>query len=164
MNPAAAMRGMMEGRFDRRLEVGPGQLLPGRPTVMIASVDSDMRHALAQILPRVDVNTIWVKSVDEARNALSAMPIAACFCEIWLQGGTCRELIWHVRRKSADLPVIIVSSSDSSNEYCDWLAAMKLRALYFLTHPYKASDVERLMQFTVLSHTRPLHRETILHL
>jgi DNA-binding NtrC family response regulator len=161
MNPAVALRGMVGGRFERTPEMGPGRV-PGRPTVLIASLDGDIRTGLSQTLPRFPINTVWAKSVDEARNVLATMNIAACFCEIWLQGGTCRELIWLVRRKSADMPVIIVSSSNSSNEYCEWLAAMKMKALYFLTYPNRQSDIERFIQLAMASHSGLLREETVI--
>jgi DNA-binding NtrC family response regulator len=153
MNSAIAMDAILEGRFVKRPEIGSGHV-PGRPPILIASLDSEIRSGLAQILPQFPINTVWVKNVEDARSVLNNMQIAACFCEIWLQGGTCRELIWHVRRKSEDLPIMIVSDSASSNEYCEWLAAMKTNALHFLTHPYKASDLERFVQLAITTHSR----------
>jgi DNA-binding NtrC family response regulator len=153
MNPAIASDGMLEGRFVRRPETGVNRV-PGRPPILIASLDTEIRSGLAQVLPQFPINTVWVKNVEDARCVLNNMQVAACFCEIWLQGGTCRELIWHVRRKSDELPIIIVSDSASSNEYCEWLAAMKMKALHFLTHPYKASDLEKFVQLAISTHSR----------
>lgn len=153
MNPAIAMDAILEGRFVKRPEIG-SERMSGRPPILIASSGSEIRSGLAQILPQFPINTVWVRNVEDARSVLNNMKIAACFCEIWLQGGTCRELIWHVRRKSEDLPIMIVSDSPSSNEYCEWLAAMNMKALHFLTHPYEASDLERFVQLAISTHSR----------
>ncbi len=145
MNPAVALKGMVEGRFGKRLEIDRGQA-PARPTILIATLDPEIRNGLSEILPQFPVNTVWVKSVEDARSVLATTQIVAVFCEIWLHGGTCRELIWSVRRKAVDLPIIIVSPPNCPVGYRDRLKAMNMKALYFLSHPYRSSDLERFIE------------------
>jgi DNA-binding NtrC family response regulator len=154
MNPAVALKGIVEGRFGKRLEINRGQLLE-RPTILIATLDPEIRNGLSEILPEFAVNTVWVKSVEDARSVLATSQIAAVFCEIWLHGGTCRELIWSVRRKSVDLPIIIVSPPNCPVGYRDNLEAMNMKALYFLTHPYRSSDLERFIELAIARDTEP---------
>ena len=162
MSPAVALKGMLKGRFARRPEMRLGQN-PGWPTVLVATLDVEVRNGLAQLLPVFPINTVWVKSVEDARSVLASSQITACFCDIWLQGGTCRELIWHVRRISAGLPVIIVSAPNCPNEYRDRLAALNLEDLYFLDHPYRLSDLEHFIDLASATQGRRLQQRSTIY-
>ncbi len=148
MNPVAAPNGIVDGTIGRRLDVVRSQEL-GRPSILIATLDPETRNGLTQIVPQFPVNTVWVKSVEDARSVIATTQVGAVFCEIWLHGGTCRELIWFIRRKSLDLPIIVVSPPNCPVGYRDCLAAMNMKSLYFLSHPYRSSDLERFMELAI---------------
>jgi DNA-binding NtrC family response regulator len=162
MNPAVALKGMLEGRFARRPEMGPRQE-PGRPTILVATLDVEIRNGLTQLLPQFPVNTVWVKSVEDARSVLASSQVAACFCDIWLQGGTCRELIRYIRRISVDLPVIIVSAPNCPTEYRDGLAALNLEGLYFLDHPYRLTGLEFFIELANVAHWRQTQQRSTIY-
>lgn len=138
----------MEGRFGKRPDIERGQVAE-RPTILIATLDPEIRNGLSEVIPQFPVNTVWVKSVEDARSVLATTQIAAVFCEIWLHGGTCRELIWFVRRRAVDLPIIIVSPPNCPVGYRDSLKAMNMKALYFLAHPYRAHELERFIELAI---------------
>jgi DNA-binding NtrC family response regulator len=162
MNPAVALEGALKGRLVRRPEMGPKQE-PGWPTVLVATLDVEIRNGLTQLLPQFPVNTVWVKSVEDARSVLASSQVAACFCDIWLQGGTCRELIRYIRRISADTPVIIVSAPNCPTEYRDGLAVLNLEGLYFLNHPYGLSDLEFLIELANAAHWRQTQQRSTIY-
>jgi DNA-binding NtrC family response regulator len=158
MNPAVALKERVEGILRTRTDLH-AEHSPGRPTVLVATIDPEIRSGLADLLEAFPLNTIWLKGVEAAKSMLSKERVAVCLCGFWLQDGTYRELVRHVRREHAEIPVIIVSAPACPNEYRDYLAAMKIGALDFLCHPYRKSDLERMLQLAMGAHERSLHQQ-----
>ena len=128
---------------------GPGKksdIAGRRPTVLIATVTPEICSDLNGLLESFSFNTIWLKGVEAAKNMLAKERVAACFCGFWLQDGTYRELVRHIRRERIEIPVILVSEPDCPHEYRDYLAALNIGALDFLSHPYRKCDLERMLQ------------------
>ncbi len=145
MNPAIVLRerieGGVRGKFAKSIH-----RTPGRPTVLIATVDPEIREGLAELLETSCLNAIWVSSVKDVKSLVVGERIVACLCGFWLQDGTYREVIRHLRRERMNIPAIIVSAPSCPHEYRDYLAAMNLGALDFLCHPYQRSDFERMLE------------------
>jgi DNA-binding NtrC family response regulator len=131
---------------------------PGRPTVLIATVDPEIRGALADLLEIAAVNAIWVSSVKDVKTLVAGELIVACLCGFWLQDGTYREVIRHLRRERINIPAIIVSAPACPQEFRDYLAAMNLGPLDFLSYPYQQSDFEKMLESAIGSHS-PLQRQ-----
>ena len=158
MNPAVALKERVEGILRKSSDMDVEQD-PGRPNVLVATVDPEIRIGLAELLEAFPLNAIWLKSVEAAKNMLSKERIAACLCGFWLQDGTYRELVRHVRRERVAIPVIIVSAPTCPHEYQDYLAAMNIGALDFLCYPYKKSDLERMLRLAIETHSRSTRRQ-----
>ena len=90
-------------------------------------------------------NTIWAQGVEVAKRLLAQERISACLCGLWLQDGTYREIVRHIRRGKTELPVIIVSAPSCPSEYRDYLSALNIGALDFLDYPYQKSKLERML-------------------
>jgi DNA-binding NtrC family response regulator len=148
MNPAIVFRGPVETDFLKK-SVTNIHRTPGRPTVLIATIDTEIREALADLLETASINAIWVGSVGGVKTLVARERIAACLCGFWLQDGTYREVIRHLRRERTDVPAIIVSAPACPQEYRDYLAAMNLGALDFLCYPYQQSDFERMLESAI---------------
>ncbi len=116
-----------------------------RPTILIATVAPEICNDLKEILESFSFHTIWTKGVEAAKSMLAKERIVACLCGFWLQDGTYRELVRHIRRGNIDIPVILVSEPDCPREYRDYLAAINIGALDFLSHPYRKSDLEGML-------------------
>lgn len=153
MSPAAASKERATGSFKRK-SVTAIQRTPGRPTVLIATIDPEIQEALAQLLERSSINAIWVGSVMDVKTVIAQENVAACFCGFWLQDGTYREVIRHLRRERMDIPAVIVSSPACPQEFPDYLAAMNLEALHFLCYPYQRSDFEKILAPAIAAHAR----------
>src|ERR1700730_19365369 len=151
MNPAVALRGRVENNFTRKSVTSIKQA-PGRPTVLIATIDSEIREALAEFLENASINAILAASVGDVKMLVSRERIAACLCGFWLLDGTYREVVRHLRRERIDIPAIIVSAPSCPQEYRDYLAAMNLGALDLLSYPYKRSDFERMLGSAIAWH------------
>jgi DNA-binding NtrC family response regulator len=152
MNPAVALRERVERIFRRKIEASIDRN-PGRPTVLIATVDPEIRESLAGLLEVAPINAIWVRSVEDVKAVIAKERIAACLCGFWLQDGTYREVIRHLRRERIDIPAIIVSAPATPHEYRDYLAAMNLGTLDVLCYPYQKSDFERMLVSAIAAHS-----------
>jgi DNA-binding NtrC family response regulator len=158
MNPAVVLRERVESYFTRK-SVKSIKRTPGRPTVLIATIDTEIREALADLLEMASLNAIWVGSVEDVKTLIARKGIAACLCGFWLQDGTYREVIRHLRRERLDIPAIIVSAPSCPQEYRDYLAAMNLGALDFLSYPYQKSEFERMLESAIAAHSRSGRQE-----
>jgi DNA-binding NtrC family response regulator len=158
MNSAVALKERVENILRRKSDVG-GEHTPGRPTVLIATVDPEIRSGLSELIQSFSLNPIWLKGVEAAKSALARERIAACLCGFWLQDGTYRELIRHIRRERVEIPVIIVSAPACPNEYRDYLAAMNIGALDFLCYPYRKLDLERMLRSAMGAYTRSMRQQ-----
>jgi DNA-binding NtrC family response regulator len=120
---------------------------PRIPTILIATVAPEICSDLKELLQTFSFNIIWTKGVEAAKSMLAKERVVACLCGFWLQDGTYRELVRHVRRESLEIPVILVSEPACPREYRDYLAAINIGALDFLSHPYRKSDLEGMLGF-----------------
>jgi DNA-binding NtrC family response regulator len=138
-------------RNETRLDRAPDQ-----PNILIATIDPEIHLGLTELFQSFSLNTIWLRGVGSAKNTLSRQKIAACFCGFWLQDGTYRELVRHIRRERMEIPVIIVSTPACPDEYHDYLSAINLGALDFLSHPYQKSDLEKMLRFAIGSQSESI--------
>jgi DNA-binding NtrC family response regulator len=145
MNPPVTLSERFEVAVGKKT-VSTLQKSPERPTVLIATADAEMREALEGLLEASRVNAIWVSRVKDVKTLAAGERIVACLCGFWLQDGTYREVISHLRRGRMGIPAIIVSPPSCPQEYGEYLAAMDLGALNFLSYPYQQSDFEKMLQ------------------
>jgi DNA-binding NtrC family response regulator len=122
---------------------------PEQPNVLIATIDPEIHVGLTKLFQSFSLNTIWLRGVESAKSELARAKIAACFCGFWLQDGTYRELVRHIRRERLNIPVIIVSAPACPDEYHDYLSAINLGALDFLSHPYEKRELERMLRLAI---------------
>jgi CheY-like chemotaxis protein len=148
MNSGLVLTDRFDGVFARKSATYRAPA-PGRPTVLIATIDPEIREGLAYLLENAPVNAIWVSGVNDVKLLVASGGIAACLCGFWLQDGTYREVIRHLRRERLDIPTIIVSPRAYPQEYRDYLAAMNLEALDFLPYPYQQSDFQRMLNSAI---------------
>jgi DNA-binding NtrC family response regulator len=153
MNPAVVLRERAGNNSIRKSATNIPQT-PGRPTVLVATVDPEIREGLIDLLEMASINAIWVGSVEDVKTLAAKERIVACLCGFWLQDGTYREVIRHLRRERMDIPAIIVSTPACPQEYGNYLAAMNLGALDFLCYPYQQSDFERMLESAIAAHSR----------
>ncbi len=122
------------------------QSIPAQPTVMVATVDPAINNSMRELLEMYPLKTIWAKSTDEVRAGLARESVAACFCGFWLVDGTYRDVVRHLKRQPVEIPAIIVCAPACPHEYRDYLAALNIRAFDFICHPYRKTDLERILR------------------
>src|SRR5271170_6189890 len=145
-NPSAVLHRESAAHFQPSAE---------RPIVLVATTDpiiSDSMRALLQMYP---LRTLWAKGVGEVRALLTKENVAACFCGFWLVDGTYRDVVRLLKRQTAEIPAIIVCAPACPNEYRDFLAALNIRAFDFICHPYRKTDMDRILRAAFASRTPP---------
>lgn len=120
-----------------------------KPTVLVATVDTAITSSIRELLEMYPLRMIWVKGVDEVRAVLAKENVAACFCGFWLVDGTYRDVVRHLKRQLVEIPAIIVCAPACPHEYRDYLAALNIKAFDFICHPYRKSDMERILRTAI---------------
>jgi two-component system response regulator PilR (NtrC family) len=144
MNPAGMLRKHFEGLLKKRFAVD-FECAAERSTVLIVTADPEIRGGLRELFRAFSLNAIWSNGIEAAKNVLGSERISACLCGFWLQDGTYRELVRHIRCQRPEVPLIIVSAPGCPQGYGDYLAAMNIKALNFLPYPYRKSDLEEML-------------------
>jgi DNA-binding NtrC family response regulator len=119
------------------------------PTVLMATVDPVISSSMCDLLQMYPLRTLWARGLGEVRALLSKENVAACFCGFWLVDGTYRDVVRLLKRRPVEIPAIIVCEPACPNEYRDYLASLHIRAFDFICHPYRKTDLERILQATL---------------
>ena len=144
MNPAVTLKERVDAILKKSSNPRVEHAL-SMPTVLIATIDPAIRSGLTELFQGFSLRTIWMQGVEAAKTVLHRENIAACLCGFWLQDGTYRELIRHIKRERMKIPTIIVSPPACPEEYGEYLAATNIGALDFLCFPYRKRDLERML-------------------
>jgi DNA-binding NtrC family response regulator len=133
----------------RRESAAQFQPSVAQPVILVATTDPFISDSMRVLLQMYPLRTLWAKGVGEVRALLAKENVAACFCGFWLVDGTYREVVRLLKRQAVEIPAIIVCEPACPNEYRDYLAALHIRAFDFICHPYRKTDLERILQATL---------------
>jgi DNA-binding NtrC family response regulator len=125
------------------------------PSILLATTDLEIRRTMAELLQSYTINTLWASGMEEIKSALAKQDVAACFCGFWLIDGTYRDVVRHMKRQRAEIPVIIVCAPTCPHECRDYLAALNIRAFDFICYPYRRIDLERILHSAIASRNQP---------
>lgn len=136
------------------------------PTILLATVDPDIRANMSALLESYNVKAVSVRGLEELRIALTKENVSACFCGFWLVDGTYRDVVRQLRRQPVEIPVIVVCAPGCSQEYRDYLAALNIRAFDYICYPYRKADLERILYSAVSTQhpsmqSRDAHSQTV---
>jgi DNA-binding NtrC family response regulator len=148
MNPAVLLNDRAKTSLARGAAVNR-EKIAGRPTLLVAAVGPEIRNSLSGLLGSLSLSTIWAHGVEDVKRVLARERVAACLCGFWLQDGTYRELIRHIRREQINVAVILVSAPECPQEYRDYLAGLNIGALDFLCYPYRHEDLEAMLESAI---------------
>jgi DNA-binding NtrC family response regulator len=127
----------------------PFQPAADGPTVLVATVDPVISSSMRDLLQMYPLRSLWARGVGEVRALLGQENVAACFCGFCLMDGTYRDVVQLLKRRPVEIPAIIVCEPACPNEYRDYLASLHIRAFDFICHPYRKTDLERILQATL---------------
>jgi DNA-binding NtrC family response regulator len=146
-------------RHDRQYTPSP-TAIPGRSSIVLATIDAQILDGMGELLRGYRVNTIWARGTEEVRAALAENDVLACFCGFWLVDGTYRDVVRLLKHRHAEVPMVIVCSPECPQEYRDYLAALNIRAFDFICHPYRNADLERILDSVVALRNAPIRTST----
>jgi hypothetical protein len=142
LNPTSSR--VMRYETGQSIHIGSAQ-----PTILVATVDNAIANSMRELLEIYPLRTVWAKGVDEVKSVLARENVAACFCGFWLVDGTYRDVVRHLRRQQVEIPAIVVCEPACPHEYRDYLAALNIRAFDFICHPYRKTDMERILRTAI---------------
>jgi DNA-binding NtrC family response regulator len=119
---------------------------PARPTILLATVDLEIRNNMTKLLEPYGVKAVWAQGMEQVKSALSKGTVAACFCGFWLVDGTYRDVVRYFKRQPTETPVIIVCAPSCPREWRGYLAALNIRAFDYICYPYPQTDFERVLR------------------
>jgi DNA-binding NtrC family response regulator len=121
-------------------------------TVLVATNDLEIRENVAELLQLFPLKILWARGLEEVKSALTSESVTACLCGFWLVDGTYRDVVRQLRIQPVEVPAIIVCAPSCPHEYRDYLAALNIRAFDFICHPYRKSDIERILRSAIDAH------------
>jgi len=124
-------------------------------TVLLATNDLEIHGTMSELLAPFSVKTIWSKGLQEVKYVLAREKVSVCFCGFWLLDGTYRDVLRHLRLQRAETPAVLVCAPSCPHDYRDYLAALNISAFDFICHPYRKSDIERILNSEVNALLRP---------
>jgi DNA-binding NtrC family response regulator len=124
-------------------------------TALIATNDPEVHASMAQLLAPFSVKTVWSKCLEEVKYALVREKVSVCFCGFWLLDGTYRDVVRHLKLRRAEIPAVIVCAPSCPHDYREYLATLNISAFDFICHPYKKSDIERILNSALNPPLRP---------
>lgn len=116
-------------------------------TVLVATNDAEIRRDISELLESFPVKTLWVRGMEGVKKTLSLSreKVSVCLCGFWLLDGTYRDVVRFLRLQRAEIPAVIVCAPSCPNDYRDYLAALNISAFDFICHPYRMSDMEKIL-------------------
>jgi DNA-binding NtrC family response regulator len=114
-------------------------------TVLVVTNDAEIRRDMSELLESFPVKTLWVRGMEEVKKTLSREKVSLCLCGFWLLDGTYRDVVRFLRLQRAEIPAVIVCAPSCPNDYRDYLAALNISAFDFICHPYRMSDMEKIL-------------------
>jgi len=115
-------------------------------TVLVATNDAEIRRDISELLESFPVKTLWARGMEGVKKTLSReYKVSLCLCGFWLQDGTYRDVVRFLRLQRAEIPAVIVCAPSCPNDYRDYLAALNISAFDFICHPYRMSDMEKIL-------------------
>ena len=114
-------------------------------TVLIATNDPEIHGNMSELLAPFSVRTLWSRGMEEVKHILARQNVSVCFCGFWLLDGTYRDVVRYLRLRRAEIPAVIVCARSCPHDYRDYLAALNISAFDFICHPYRKTDIERIL-------------------
>jgi CheY-like chemotaxis protein len=114
-------------------------------TVLVATNEVEIHRDMSELLESFPVKTVWARGMEEVKKTLSREKVSLCLCGFWLLDGTYRDVVRFLRLRRAEIPAIIVCAPSCPNDHRDYLAALNISAFDFICHPYRMSDMEKIL-------------------
>ena len=120
-----------------------------RQKVLIVDDEPDIRELLEITLGRMKLDTRCARNVKEAQEWLAREPFDLCLTDMRLPDGNGLELVQHIQKRHAQVPVAMITAYGSVDTA---IHALKAGAFDFLTKPVDLGRLRELVASALLLH------------
>jgi hypothetical protein len=106
-----------------------------RATVLVATNDLEIHRNMSELLAPFSVRIVWSRGLEEVKRILARQSVSVCY----------RDVVSYLRLRRAESPTVIVCGPSCPHDYRDYLAALNISAFDFICHPYRKTDIERIL-------------------
>ena len=145
----------IDGKFAEITQPKVARLYSPDPAILVATNDIEIRRDISPILEAFPVKAVWAEGIEGVKRVLSRQKISLCLCGFWLLDGTYRDVVRLLRFQCGEVPAVIVCAPSCPDAYRDYLSALKISAFDFISHPYRTSDMEKILQSATGISLRP---------
>lgn len=129
-----------------------------RQKILIVDDEPDIRELLEITLGRMKLDTRSARNVKEAQDWLAREPFDLCLTDMRLPDGNGLELVQHIQKRHAQVPVAMITAHGSLDTA---IHALKAGAFDFLTKPVDLGRLRELVGSALRLHTPPSSENSI---
>jgi len=111
--------------------------------ILVVEDDDDMRESLGRILGRAGYQVQLARDGSEAITVLQTQPFHLVLTDLVMPRMGGLELLREIRRRERDVPVVFLTAFGKPAAFAE---AMDLGAVDFVTKPFRADSLLRLIQ------------------
>lgn len=105
---------------------------------LIVDDEADIRELIELTLAPLGVTCFLAETLDEARALLKRQPLSFCITDLHLPDGNGLELVAHIQKHHATLPVAVITAHGNVESAVE---ALKLGAFDFISKPFELSTL-----------------------
>ncbi len=113
------------------------------PVTLIVDDEPDIRELLQITLNRMDIETVAADNIADAKRLFDQGAFDLCLTDMRLPDGDGLSLLDYINRKSAHLPVVVITAHGNMDTA---VKAMKLGAFDFLSKPVDLESLRQLIR------------------
>lgn len=125
-------------------------------SVLIIDDEEDLRDLLSLTLSRMDLETVAVETISEAKKALSTKNFHLCLTDMRLPDGNGIDLVDHVQQHCPQMPIAVITAYGSVDLAVD---SLKAGAFDFLSKPVDLPKLRTLVTNALNVDRRAVERE-----
>ena len=120
---------------------------------LVVDDEEDIRTLMQMTLKRLDVESVCVENVQQAKQALAERTFNVCLTDLNLPDGNGLQIVEHIQQHHAGLPVAVISAYGSIDVA---IAALKAGAFDFVSKPIQQTQLKALLSHALDSNINPI--------
>ncbi|MCJ8145431.1 sigma-54 dependent transcriptional regulator [Acinetobacter sp. A3.8] len=120
---------------------------------LVVDDEEDIRTLMQMTLKRLDVESVCVENVQQAKQALAERTFNICLTDLNLPDGNGLQIVEHIQQHYAGLPVAVISAYGSIDIA---IAALKAGAFDFVSKPIQQTQLKALLSHALDSSINPI--------
>lgn len=120
---------------------------------LVVDDEEDIRTLMKMTLKRLDVESVCVENVQQAKQALAEHIFNVCLTDLNLPDGNGLQIVEHIQQHHAGLPVAVISAYGSIDVA---IAALKAGAFDFVSKPIQQTQLKALLSHALDSNINPI--------